>query len=227
MMVGQGLFDLFAQESLSGVPAPDHARVNPELLKQIRDGAQTGSRDGFDRPRNGGRDGQGRAGESVKGRDRGRRTTGIGSNGPGPDRQREGGPGGQGGRFGGGPSRSQVIERLDRDGLLPAITFIFSRIGCTSAVSQLLANGMRLIPQAEGERIRRTVEERIRGLADEDLTVLGYWDFVEGLTRGFAAHHAGMLPTFREIVEELFTAGRIRAVFATETLTSRRPSTRS
>jgi ATP-dependent RNA helicase HelY len=77
---------------------------------------------------------------------------------------------------------------------------------------------MRLIPQAEGDRIRRTVEERIQGLADEDLGVLGYWEFVEGLTRGFAAHHAGMLPTFREIVEELFTAGRIRAVFATETL---------
>jgi ATP-dependent RNA helicase HelY len=111
-----------------------------------------------------------------------------------------------------------VIERLDRDGLLPAITFIFSRVGCTSAVSQLLANGMRLITQAEGDRIRRTVEERIQGLADEDLGVLGYWEFVEGLSRGFAAHHAGMLPTFREIVEELFTAGRIRAVFATETL---------
>ena len=55
-------------------------------------------------------------------------------------------------------------------------------------------------------------------MAAGDLGVLGYWDFVEGLTRGFAAHHAGMLPTFREIVEELFTAGRIRAVFATETL---------
>ena len=85
-------------------------------------------------------------------------------------------------------------------------------------MSQLLSNGMRLIPQSEGDRIRRTVEERIQGLADEDLGVLGYWEFVEGLTRGFAAHHAGMLPTFREIVEELFTAGRIRAVFATETL---------
>jgi len=74
------------------------------------------------------------------------------------------------------------------------------------------------MPPVEGDRIRRTVEERIQGLADEDLDVLGYWEFVEGLTRGFAAHHAGMLPTFREIVEELFTAGRIRAVFATETL---------
>jgi len=124
----------------------------------------------------------------------------------------------QGGRFGGGPSRAEVIERLNRDKLLPAITFIFSRIGCTSAVSQLLASGMRLIPPGQGDQIRRTVEERIQGLADEDLDVLGYWEFVEGLTRGFAAHHAGMLPTFREIVEELFTAGRIRAVFATETL---------
>ena len=111
-----------------------------------------------------------------------------------------------------------MIERLDRDGLLPAITFIFSRAGCNGAVSQLLARDVRLIPQVEGDRIRRRVEERVSALADEDLGVLGYWEFVEGLSRGFAAHHAGMLPTFREIVEELFTDGRIRAVFATETL---------
>src|SRR6202023_1045336 len=32
------------------------------------------------------------------------------------------------------------------------------------------------------------------------------------------AHHAGMLPTFKEVVEELFEAGLVRAVFATETL---------
>jgi ATP-dependent RNA helicase HelY len=74
------------------------------------------------------------------------------------------------------------------------------------------------VPDEEGERIRRIVEERVSGIADEDLSVLGYWDFVDGLSRGYAAHHAGMLPTFREVVEELFTAGRIRAVFATETL---------
>jgi ATP-dependent RNA helicase HelY len=85
-------------------------------------------------------------------------------------------------------------------------------------VGQLLATGMRLVTDAEGSANRRLVEERIQGLADEDLSVLGYWDFVEGISRGFAAHHAGMLPTFREIVEELFTQGRVRAVFATETL---------
>ncbi|MDQ2757904.1 MAG: RNA helicase, partial [Actinomycetota bacterium] len=123
-----------------------------------------------------------------------------------------------GGRFGGGPSRADVISRLERDGLLPAITFIFSRVGCEAAVGQLLSHNVRLVDESEGRRIRRLVEERVSALADEDLTVLGYWEFVDGLSRGFAAHHAGMLPTFREIVEELFTAGRIKAVFATETL---------
>jgi ATP-dependent RNA helicase HelY len=200
MMVGQGLYDLFTDEvpDFTDVAAPaDPTKVNPELLARIRGGDR-------ERGHEGGRDGRGRAREHGDGRGR--------------DRGRGGRPPRQGGRFGGGPSRAEVIERLNRDGLLPAITFIFSRIGCTSAVSQLLASGMRLIPPVEGDRIRRTVEERIQGLADEDLDVLGYWEFVEGLTRGFAAHHAGMLPTFREIVEELFTAGRIRAVFATETL---------
>ena len=48
--------------------------------------------------------------------------------------------------------------------------------------------------------------------------MLGYADWVTGLRRGIAAHHAGLLPTFKEVVEELFAAGLIRAVFATETL---------
>ena len=203
MMVGQGLYDLFTDEVPAETGIPDPTKVNPELLERIRAGDRAGAHEGPGRGRDGGSD------------RRGRRGAGSGAGG---GRDRGGRPARQGGRFGGGPSRSEVIERLNRDGLLPAITFIFSRIGCTSAVSQLLAGGMRLIPPVEGDRIRRTVEERIQGLADEDLDVLGYWEFVEGLTRGFAAHHAGMLPTFREIVEELFTAGRIRAVFATETL---------
>jgi ATP-dependent RNA helicase HelY len=202
MMVGQGIYDLFVDETetpaRSSDPAAlrDSARVNPELLDALR---------GFER----GTDRRGRLEDAggPRGR-RGKERRGRPSEGPPP----------RGGRFGGGPSRADVIERLDRDGLLPAITFIFSRAGCNAAVSQLLSRDVRLIPPIEGDRIRRRVEERVSGLADEDLGVLGYWEFVEGLSRGFAAHHAGMLPTFREIVEELFTDGRIRAVFATETL---------
>ena len=63
-----------------------------------------------------------------------------------------------------------------------AITFIFSRAGCDAAVSQLLAWGTCLIDPAEGDAIRRLVEERVSALAAEDLDVLGYWDFLEGLT---------------------------------------------
>ena len=198
MLVGTTMFDLFAGN-----------RVNPDLLAAIRTSEQRGRWD--DEPRRGGsgRGGSGRGGPPV-------RTQHGRGRGPG------GGAGGRGfargGRPGGGATRAEVIDELDRDGLLPAITFIFSRVGCEAAVGQLLAAGTRLIPEREGQRIRRHVEERVDSLADEDLSVLGYFDFVEGLSRGFAAHHAGMLPLFREIVEELFTATRIRAVFATETL---------
>ncbi|HEV7147087.1 MAG TPA: DEAD/DEAH box helicase [Pedococcus sp.] len=205
MMVGQRMYDLFVDETATPVTGVDATRVNPELLQAIRtleqrgrwdEGARHGSRS--DRHSKGGRGG------------RGRESSGGFQGGHGGSRQS--------GRPGGGATRSEVVQQLEREGLLPAITFIFSRVGCEAAVTQLLREGVRLIPEADGERIRRTVEERVSSLAEDDLEVLGYWDFVDGLTRGFAAHHAGMLPTFREVVEELFTAGRIRAVFATETL---------
>ncbi len=48
--------------------------------------------------------------------------------------------------------------------------------------------------------------------------MLGYSEWLAGLQRGIAAHHAGLLPTFKEVVEELFAAGLVQAVFATETL---------
>ncbi|MEU8826469.1 DEAD/DEAH box helicase [Streptomyces sp. NPDC048636] len=116
------------------------------------------------------------------------------------------------------PGRAEVIDRLDAEGLLPAITFIFSRAGCESAVQQCLYAGLRLNDDAARARVRSIVEERTAGIPDEDLHVLGYFEWLEGLERGIAAHHAGMLPTFKEVVEELFTRGLVKAVFATETL---------
>ena len=115
-------------------------------------------------------------------------------------------------------SRVDVLERLDREALLPAITFVFSRAGCQGAVEQCLRAGLRLNTAAERDAVRRHVERRTAALPREDLRVLGYWEWLEALERGIAAHHAGMLPTFKEVVEELFTAGLVKAVFATETL---------
>ncbi|HEX5996658.1 MAG TPA: DEAD/DEAH box helicase [Jiangellales bacterium] len=116
------------------------------------------------------------------------------------------------------PGRVQVLERLEREGLLPAITFVFSRAGCDAAVMQCLSAGLRLTTHDEADEIRTIVEERCADIADDDRRVLGYHDWLDGLERGVAAHHAGMLPTFKEVVEELFVRGLVRAVFATETL---------
>ncbi|MEU9179274.1 DEAD/DEAH box helicase [Streptomyces sp. NPDC048550] len=116
------------------------------------------------------------------------------------------------------PSRPEVIARLDGDGLLPAINFIFSRAGCEAAVQQCLFAGLRLNDDTARLRVREIVEERTASIPAEDLHVLGYYEWLEGLERGIAAHHAGMLPTFKEVVEELFVRGLVKAVFATETL---------
>jgi ATP-dependent RNA helicase HelY len=116
------------------------------------------------------------------------------------------------------PSRPEVIARLDASGLLPAITFIFSRAGCDAAVAQCLTAGLRLTTPEEADAIQQVAERRTADIPPEDLTVLGYGGWLDGLRRGIAAHHAGMLPAFKEVVEELFAAGLVRAVFATETL---------
>ncbi|MGH3208713.1 MAG: DEAD/DEAH box helicase, partial [Trebonia sp.] len=116
------------------------------------------------------------------------------------------------------PYRPEIIDRLDGAGLLPAITFIFSRAGCDAAVQQCLAAGLRLTTPDEAQIIEDTASRRTADIPDEDLTVLGYHDWVLALRRGIAAHHAGMLPVFKEVVEELFTVGLVKAVFATETL---------
>ncbi|MFJ4877620.1 DEAD/DEAH box helicase [Streptomyces sp. NPDC088745] len=116
------------------------------------------------------------------------------------------------------PGRAEVIERLDSAGLLPAITFIFSRAGCEAAVQQCLYAGLRLNDEDARQQVREIVEERTASIPGEDLHVLGYYEWLEALERGIAAHHAGMLPTFKEVVEELFVRGLVKAVFATETL---------
>jgi ATP-dependent RNA helicase HelY len=116
------------------------------------------------------------------------------------------------------PTRPEVIIRLDREGLLPAITFIFSRAGCDAAVGQCLRAGLRLNSQTERAEVRALAAEHTASIPEEDLVVLGYRDWLDGLERGVAAHHAGMLPAFKEVVEKLFVRGLVKAVFATETL---------
>jgi len=119
---------------------------------------------------------------------------------------------------GGKMDRSEIVAMLDGKNMLPAVFFIFSRVGCDQAVRQVLKAGVRLTQKHERDEIRAIVEDRCRTLLDEDLGVLGYYEWLDGLERGVAAHHAGMLPAFKEVVEELFQKKLVKAVFATETL---------
>ncbi|GAB2970963.1 DEAD/DEAH box helicase [Amycolatopsis acidiphila] len=116
------------------------------------------------------------------------------------------------------PSRVDVTTRLDAAGLLPAIVFIFSRAGCDAAVSQCTRAGLRLNTPEEGAEVRRIIAEHTGDLPEGDLGVLGYWEWREALESGIASHHAGLLPAFKETVEELFVRGLVKVVFATETL---------
>ena len=191
VMVGRRLLDLFASSDVDAAAGfvKEGAPVNDELVKIARDD-WTSTRLMRDRrsPR------KGRPGSSKNPRN-------VGN-----------------GRRVWIPSRADVVDRLDREGLLPAIVFIFSRVGCDAAVTQCLSAGVRLTSPEERDEIFAYVEAACRDLPDDDLHVLGYHDFLDGLTRGVAAHHAGMLPAFKQVVEELFVRGLCKVVFATETL---------
>ena len=204
MLVGRRLYDLFSgADPVAAEPAGARLRIDPALVRAVHDAEAMTDRFTSGRPRRGG---PGRAdnGRGHGGRPNGERSEGF-----------------RGGGRGGGwrpPARVDVIERLDGAGLLPAITFIFSRAGCDAAVTQCVRSGMRLTTERERAEIRQIVDRRTADLVEADLGVLGYWEWREALERGIAAHHAGLLPMFKETVEELFVAGLVKAVFATETL---------
>lgn len=188
VLAGRRMYDLFEEKTGRDGDQAARREVNPDLVRLAR---MENSRPAFGRDKRRGRNNMREADRERERRQRSRIWT---------------------------PGRAEVIDRLDAEGLLPAITFIFSRAGCESAVQQCLYAGLRLNDDAARAQVRSIVEERTAGIPDEDLHVLGYFEWLEGLERGIAAHHAGMLPTFKEVVEELFVRGLVKAVFATETL---------
>jgi ATP-dependent RNA helicase HelY len=116
------------------------------------------------------------------------------------------------------PRRTEVIDALAERDMLPAIVFIFSRQACDDAVAQCVTDGLRLTTPSQREEIRRRCESHTEGLPDEELRALGYGSWSAGLEAGVASHHAGLIPAFREAVEDCFAGGLLLVVFATETL---------
>ena len=116
------------------------------------------------------------------------------------------------------PRRSDVVARLHKSGMLPAIYFIFSRAGCDAGVTHCLEAGTDLTSPDEKRAIEEQVLARMAWLPEEDLRVFGFDQWLEALKMGLASHHAGRLPIFKEVVEDLFAQGLVKVVFATETL---------
>lgn len=114
--------------------------------------------------------------------------------------------------------RPEVVSVLQGQDMLPAIVFIFSRAGCDGALFQCLRSRKELTTPEERSVIEQIIDDGVDGIPDEDLDVLNFKQLRTAWMRGFASHHAGLLPAFKHIVEQLFVRGLVKVVFATETL---------
>lgn len=116
------------------------------------------------------------------------------------------------------PSRSDIVKELAAKDLLPAIFFIFSRNQCDEAAQSCLKMGISLTTALEKKEIVAIAHERLVDFSDDDLVALQFMQFIKQLEAGIGSHHAGIVPTFKEIVETCFARGLVKVVFATETL---------
>ena len=211
MMVGRRLLDLYSVP-VAVEDSDDEARLaaqpplNPDLLKAIRAARRAAAGESGAPKSNRAASGRGGAPQPWRrGASRAARAPRRGEGGARTARLRP-------------PSRLAVIQALERASLLPAIIFVFSRAGCEQAVTQAMTGGVDLTTEDEALRIREVVERRTADIPRADLGVLGFHAWAHALERGVAAHHAGLLPVFKETVEELFSAGLVKVVYATETL---------
>ena len=205
VLVGRELVDLFAGQAPTAreLPSDTPPPVNPQLVRLASQESRI-VRDGSRRPR----------GASGKGK----RNVAYGSG-------RYGGASSRvhqeraGNELGTQPaSRGQMVDRLERARLLPAIVFVFSRQGCDAAVGQVVGSRLRLTSRAEQARIMEIAERHLGGLSPADHEALNLDRFLDAIGRGVAAHHAGVLPACKAAIEESFAAGLLKVVFATETL---------
>jgi len=116
------------------------------------------------------------------------------------------------------PHYIEMLESLKRQELLPSIHFIFSRAGCDTARDRVIKTGISLNTSTEQKAVNKIINDRLKSKDAVDLKVLKVDEWSDGLRRGIASHHAGLIPLFKEITEELFSKGLLKVVYATETL---------
>ena len=110
-----------------------------------------------------------------------------------------------------GAHPADVLSLLSARNMLPAIYFLFSRKGCEEAMRK--ARGIPLLSQHEQIELREVI-----GQFTKDNPNLASHPHLQYLYEGMSVHHAGMLPSWKAMVEKLFQRGLLKVVFATETL---------
>lgn len=110
-----------------------------------------------------------------------------------------------------GASPNDVLAVLSGRNMLPAIYFLFSRRGCEESMKR--ARGIPLLNVAEQAELREVVATYTKDHAN-----LQNHPHLPYLLEGMSVHHAGMLPSWKALVEKLFQRGLLKVVFATETL---------
>jgi DEAD/DEAH box helicase len=106
----------------------------------------------------------------------------------------------------------EVVRELAAAGDVPAIVFVFGREACFET-ARLLKSCRRFTSQAEKEEIDRRCGEVLLdgGAADELRALLGH---------GIGVHHAGVLPRYKQLVEQLALDRLIKFVVSTETISA-------
>ena len=104
-----------------------------------------------------------------------------------------------------------VVATLHKKEMLPAIYFTFSRKKCNEQMEK--CSGLSLLTLEEQQQVKQIVNEYLT-----ENPYLANNEHIEYILQGVAAHHAGLLPGWKVLVEKLFQKGLIKVVFATETL---------
>ena len=107
-----------------------------------------------------------------------------------------------------------VTKRLIKSGRYPAIIFLFSRRLVEEQA--LAAAGSLAVQEVIEEEIKQQIQDRIAEVASPSALKL-HGTLFKCLKSGVGYHHAGLLPSVKRLVEELFVSGFLPVVFCTET----------
>ncbi|MFP4401515.1 MAG: DEAD/DEAH box helicase [Candidatus Woesearchaeota archaeon] len=108
-----------------------------------------------------------------------------------------------------------LVKELRSNNFLPCIFFVFSRKSCEEKAVELVRKARLDFTTPDQKKM---IIEKFREKLDSQYASLETVRTLrQVLPNGIAFHHAGLLPSMKEVVEELFNEGLIKVLYATET----------